>query len=132
MKRQQIVLVAVMALTPLMTATRSLAGPGQHSAAVEVQADIHERAGGVWQAILAAASSDEEVARWREELEAGRKLETHRALAMIYEREIDPHVVDVVWALFSAEVYALLTRDSGWSRADYEAWVFNATERVVG
>ena len=101
-------------------------------AAVEVQTDIHERAGGVWRSLLVAATADEEVAHWREELEAGRRLETQRGLALVYEREIDPHVVDLVWALFSAETYMHLTRDRGWSRAEYETWLYTATERVVG
>ena len=38
MKRQLIVLVAVLAITPLVSATRSVAGPGQHGAPVEAQA----------------------------------------------------------------------------------------------
>ena len=38
MKRQFIVLVAVLAITPLVSASRSVAGPGQHGAPVEAQA----------------------------------------------------------------------------------------------
>ncbi|MEO8257292.1 MAG: hypothetical protein ABI868_08105 [Acidobacteriota bacterium] len=37
MKRQLIVLVAVLAMTPVMGARRSVAGPAQHGAAVEAQ-----------------------------------------------------------------------------------------------
>jgi AcrR family transcriptional regulator len=101
-------------------------------AAVEIQTDIHERTAGVWQAILAAASSDEEVDRWRIELDAGRRLETQRSLALMYERKVDEHVVDLFWALFSSEVYSKLTRDAGWSRSEYEAWLYTATERIIG
>ncbi|HEX5096733.1 MAG TPA: helix-turn-helix domain-containing protein [Acidimicrobiia bacterium] len=100
-------------------------------AATEIQTDIHERLAGVWQAVVAAASSDEEVDGWRKELDDGRRIDTRRFLALIYEREIDEHVVDLIWALFSSEVYWKLTRDVGWSRSEYETWLYTAMERVV-
>ena len=101
-------------------------------AAAAVQTDIHERSAGVWRAILAAASNDPEVEQWRHELELGRRIEMRRSLGLIFEREVDEQLVDVCWALFSAEVYAKLTGDGGWTRAEYERWLQEATTRIVG
>jgi AcrR family transcriptional regulator len=101
-------------------------------AAVEIQTDVHERTAGVWQAIVAAASADEEVDGWKRELEQGHRLDVRRALARIYERDVDEHVVDLVWTLLSPEVYVKLTRDASWSRAEYETWLYTTIDRVAG
>ena len=63
MKRQLIVLVAVLALTPLMTATRSVAGPGRHSTAVEVQAQDTPMAEMRQKMMQTMHASDEELNR---------------------------------------------------------------------
>ena len=97
-----------------------------------MQTDIHERSAGVWRAILAAASNDSEVEQWRHELELGRRVEMRRSLGLIFERDLDEQIVDVCWALFSAEVYAKLIGDGGWTRAEYERWLLEATTRIVG
>ena len=55
-----------------------------------------------------------------------------RSLGLIFEREVDEQLVDVCWALFSAEVYAKLTGDGGWTRAEYERWLPEATTRIIG
>ena len=40
-------------------------------------------------------------------------------------------VVDLCWSLYSPEVYTQLTRDAGWSRAEYEQWLCEATVRLL-
>ena len=82
--------------------------------------------------VLAAASNDAEVEQWRHELELGRRVEMRRSLGLIFERELDDQLVDACWALFSAEVYAKLTGDGGWTRAEYERWLPEATTRIIG
>ena len=95
------------------------------------QTDIHERSAGVWHAILAAASDDPEVEQWRRSSNWAARRD-RRSLGLIFGREIDERLVDVCWALFSAEVYTKLTGDGGWSRADYEQWLSDATARLLG
>jgi AcrR family transcriptional regulator len=101
-------------------------------AGAAVQRQIHERSAGVWQAILAAASADDEVEGWRHELERGRRLEVKRSLERMFDLTIDAPVADLCWALYSPEVYTKLVRDAGWSRAAYERWLREATVRMVG
>ena len=63
MKRQQIVLVAVLALAPLITATRMVAGPGQHGAAVQGQAQEPAMAEMRQKMMLKMQASDNELDR---------------------------------------------------------------------
>jgi AcrR family transcriptional regulator len=95
-----------------------------------IVATINERSAGVWQAIVEAASSDEEVARWRLELEASRRKDTHLSIELVLGREVDDHLVTILWLLYSPETYRKLVVDSGMSRADYEALLIDAGNRL--
>ena len=102
-------------------------------AAAAVQTDIHERSAG-------RVARDP---RRRFQRPGGRAVAARaRARAArrdaaqprfdLRARAVDEQLVDVCWALFSAEVYAKLTGDGGWTRADYERWLLEATTRIVG
>ena len=83
--------------------------------AYEVAAAIHERSAGVWQAVLAAASGDAEVDRWRREVEEGRRTDVGRAVERILDRPIDGELLTALWLLLGPEVYVKL--DGAWKLA---------------
>lgn len=92
---------------------------------------IHERAAGVWQAIVEAASADDEVAGWRVELELARRLDVARSLAIILGEELDEQVITMLWVIYSPEAYLKLTHDAGFTRDEYERFIVEATHRLV-
>ena len=96
-----------------------------------IVATINERSAGLWQAIVEASSSDEEVARWRAEMEEGRRLDTRRGIERILDGPVDENLVTLLWVLYSAETYRKLVVDSGLSRAEYEALLIDASNRLV-
>jgi len=95
-------------------------------------AAAHERSAGLWQAIVEAASSDEEVDRWRLELEAGRRVDVGKSVEVVLGRPVDDGVATLLWALYSPETYQKLVVDSGFSRADYEGLLAEASRRLTG
>jgi AcrR family transcriptional regulator len=98
---------------------------------IGIVALINERSAGIWQAIVEAASADEEVSRWRVELEENRRVDTRRSVELILGREVEPTLVTLLWVLYSPETYRKLVVDSGMSRAEYEALLVDASERLV-
>ena len=94
-------------------------------------AEIHERSAGLWQAIIEAASADEEVDRWRLELEAGRRLDVRRSIEVVFGRSVDDALVTMLWVLYSPEAYTKLVHDEGLSRPQYEALLVDATTRLA-
>lgn len=98
---------------------------------VALNAGIQERSAGVWRAVVEAAGSDDEVEAWRREVEAGRRLDIRRGVERILDREIDESMVSLVWVLYSPEAYNKLVVDAGFSRAEYEELMVDATTRLV-
>jgi len=97
-----------------------------------VVARTHERSASVWQAIIEASSADEEVDEWRLELEKGRRLDTGRSLSLVLGRSADEQLVTMLWVLYSPETYLKLVHDSGMSAVEYEAFLIDASTRLVG
>jgi AcrR family transcriptional regulator len=94
--------------------------------------EIHERSAAIWAALLEASASDPEVDAWRRELDAGRKVDLAKSFEQILERTVEGPELDVLWALYSSEVYVRLTDDAGMSRAAYGAALTDATLRILG
>jgi AcrR family transcriptional regulator len=99
---------------------------------IAVVADTHERSAGVWLAIVEASSADDEVDAWRLELEKGRRIDTGRSLELVLGRPVDEHLVTMLWILYSPETYFKLVKDSGMTRAEYEAFLVDASKRFAG
>jgi AcrR family transcriptional regulator len=97
-----------------------------------VVADTHERSAGVWLAIVEASSADDEVDAWRLELEKGRRIDTARSLELVLARPVDEHLVTMLWILYSPETYFKLVKDAGMTRAEYEAFLVDASKRFAG
>jgi AcrR family transcriptional regulator len=94
---------------------------------VAAVAAAHERSAGVWRALLQAASGDGEVEGWRADLERRRRAEVGSAIGV----DLDPLVLDLVWALLGPDVHLHLVEDAGWSREEYETAMADAVTRLV-
>jgi hypothetical protein len=77
---------------------------------------------GVWSAMVEAAARDPEVADWCDQHEQRRHDTLARVLEM-YEASTPPQpVLDAMWAVGSMEVFAKLTRQRGWTEAQWVDW----------
>jgi AcrR family transcriptional regulator len=101
------------------------------AAAAKIVTDVNERTVPVWRALLEAARSDEELERWRVELDARRRVDIESGLVRIFGRTVDARQLDLLWAIFGHELYMQLVIDAGMSRADYEACLIEATVKLT-
>jgi AcrR family transcriptional regulator len=99
--------------------------------AAAMTATIHARAARVWRALMEAASADEEVDGWRVELEQGRHQQIAESVDRIVGRSLGDHVTTMAWILYSSETYLKLVQDRGFTREEYEAFLVDATTRVL-
>ena len=97
-----------------------------------VTASIHERGAALWLALVEASRSDDEVDGWRLEMEQRRHLEVGRSTAAVLDEQPDDQLVTMLWILYGAETYLKLTGDRGFDRAQYEAFLIEASTRLVG
>jgi AcrR family transcriptional regulator len=88
-------------------------------AGMEMLSDIQARIARLWRTVSEAAASDDEIAAWRVEWEANRRVDVRRSVELILGREVDELTLDLFWILFSHESYALLVLDHGLTRAEY-------------
>jgi TetR/AcrR family transcriptional regulator of autoinduction and epiphytic fitness len=100
-------------------------------AVIEAMAEGHERWAGVWRALLQAASGDGEVEGWRADLERRRRAEVGDAVQQAVGADLDPLVVDLVWALLGPDVHLHLVEDAGWSRDEYTLSMTDAVLRLA-
>jgi AcrR family transcriptional regulator len=101
------------------------------AAVVVALAATHERSAGVWRALLQAASGDGEVEGWRADLERRRRAEVGAAVQQATGADLDPLLLDLLWAMLGPDVHLHLVEDAGWSREEYEASMTDAVLRVV-
>jgi AcrR family transcriptional regulator len=97
-----------------------------------VVAGTHARSAGVWQAIIEASSTDEEVDAWRLELEQNRRVDTGKSLALVLDRPVDERLLSMIWILYSPETYLKLVHDSGMSTEEYQEFLVDASKRLAG
>jgi AcrR family transcriptional regulator len=91
----------------------------------------HDRSARVWRALLEAASGDGEVEQQRVELERRRRVEVADALQRAVGADLDPLLLDLLWAVLGPDVHLHLVVDAGWSREDYESALVDAVQRLV-
>jgi AcrR family transcriptional regulator len=97
---------------------------------ISLLAEIHGRSAKVWEAFAEAAQGDAEVEAWRQELEAGRLVDTRRSLEVVLGGPVDERLVTVLWVLYSPEAYLKLVGDGGLDRAEYESLLVDASRRL--
>jgi AcrR family transcriptional regulator len=88
-------------------------------AGMAMLADIQARLARLWRTVSEAAASDDEIDAWRVEWDANRRVDARRSIELILAREIDEVTLDLCWALFSHETYALLVLDHGLTGDEY-------------
>jgi hypothetical protein len=91
---------------------------------------------GVWRAFVAAADADEVVRIAAADLEKRRRADMMLASRFLLSRGlIAPDALqrtaDVFGFLTAPASYLYFVEDSGWSRAEYEAWLRSAIMRLV-
>jgi AcrR family transcriptional regulator len=89
------------------------------AAGIEMLTDIHTRIARLWRTVGEAAASDDEIDGWRREWEAHRRVDVRRSVELILEQELDDVALDLLWGIFSHEVYGMLVLDHGLDRAQY-------------
>ena len=100
-------------------------------AGIEMLTDIHGRLAKVWRTVGEAAASDPEIDGWRVHWEEGRRIDTRRSIELILGEPIDDVTLDLLWGIFSHELYAMLVFDRGLDRGQYVERVHEAVTRLV-
>ncbi len=88
-------------------------------AGIELLVSVHERVARLWRTVNEAAVGDEEIDGWRMQWEAGRHVDVGRSVEVILQRAPDEVTLDLLWGIFSHEVYTMLVVDQGLDRAQY-------------
>jgi AcrR family transcriptional regulator len=98
--------------------------------AVEGGVDIYARAAPLWPALQAASMADPDVEEYFRSMVANRRAGMGQLARRLQEiGYLRPDLAserggDIVFALFSHEIYLALTRDAGWSTPAFKAWLW--------
>lgn len=99
--------------------------------AAQIITDISQRAATVDQVLREAAGSDPELAAVVADREGGRRDVLGRGMELVLGRPLDPTTLDGLWAVCSDQLYLILTRQGGWSPAQYRAWLGETLDRLT-
>jgi AcrR family transcriptional regulator len=100
-------------------------------AAAALSATVHGRTLGIIRALNEAARNDDEVEKWRHELNRARRKEVEIGLERVLDDKVtDDQFIDLIWALLSPGVYDMLVEDAGMSRAQYETTMYDALKAL--
>jgi AcrR family transcriptional regulator len=110
-------------------------GEGERGARIDagiaMLADIQARIAKLWRTVGEAAASDSEIDEWRLRWEEGRRVDVRRSVELILEEPVDDVVLDLLWGIFSHEMYAMLVFDRGLNREQYTARMRDAVLRIT-
>jgi AcrR family transcriptional regulator len=104
---------------------------------IDFIASANARVAHLWPRVLDAASSDTEVAKRLELLQASRRQDMRAAIVMLRDKGMchsarpDDELASALSFLISPEGYAQLVTGAGWSESAYRAWVIDAVRRLV-
>lgn len=101
-------------------------------AAAHLAADVNRRTVGVNLALREAASSDDALDRLMRQREEGRRRNVAEAAALVAGHEVTDDQVDALWAVVDVGVFRMLTDLRGWSGEQYEAWLADMLDRLLG
>ena len=93
--------------------------------------ELQKRGARVMRACQEAASADSTWDAWVLEKTESRRLDTKRILELMLETELDPVTLELLMVLYSPETYLFLIEHSGWTRAEYEAHLIEATLALI-
>lgn len=95
------------------------------------------RAARLWPRLLEAATSDAEVARRLQQLQANRRIDMLSSIAMYRDKGIchsarpDAELAAALSFLISPESYTQLVVEAGWTVTAYRAWLAQAVRRMI-
>jgi AcrR family transcriptional regulator len=101
------------------------------AASARLVTDVNVRTAGFAKVIREAAHTDEAMAEELASTRQRHRADVERALRLLIGSDPTATEVDGVAAVVSVEVYLLLTESSGWSPAQYRAWMAETLDRLV-
>ncbi len=100
-------------------------------AAARVVTGVHVRTASIVKLLREAAPADEEIAEMLQAMRDLQRRDVASAFELILARAPTGAERDGMWAITSPEVYLLLVEESGWTPAQFEAWIGTTLERVI-
>jgi AcrR family transcriptional regulator len=101
-------------------------------AAARLVTGIHQRTMGVNLALREAAASDADLDRMMRDREQGRRDNVEDGMSLIVGHRVSEQRGDALWAVVDIGLYRLLTDLRGWSPEQYETWLADAIDRLLG
>jgi AcrR family transcriptional regulator len=101
------------------------------AAAACLVTDVHARTAGIYLALREAAAADPGLAERMREGEQRRRVSVEQGMALVAGRQLTPQERDGLWAIAGVDVYQLLCDLSGWTRAEYQAWLADVLVRLL-
>jgi AcrR family transcriptional regulator len=101
------------------------------SAAARLLTGVNRRTWGLRRALYEAAGSEPQLAAKLHELERSRRDNTRQGAQMVVGRPVDDDVLDGLWVVMGADVFALLTQVGGRPVEDYERWLGTTIRRLL-
>ncbi len=86
---------------------------------------------GVWAAMLEAAASDPEIARWCDEQELGRREVARQIWQGLMDTTLDEQQLDAIWVVASVETREKLTRQRGLTTQQWQDWTVDVLQRLT-
>lgn len=120
-----------LAQRPEFTALRVGSRSERIVAAARLITEVHMRTAGFAKVIREAAHTDEAMAQELASTRQRHRIDVERALKLLIGRNPTAVELDGIVAVVSVEVYLLLTEFSGWSAAQYQAWMAEILERIL-
>ena len=105
--------------------------PARARAAARLNTGINGRIAGLHRALTQAAGADPALAARLREDEERRRISVRQGAELVAGRPLTDRERDGLWAVVGVEVYLLLTELSGWSPAEYEAWLADTLLRLL-
>jgi AcrR family transcriptional regulator len=92
---------------------------------------INQRTRGLRRALREGAGGDPALEAKLEELQSRRRDNIRQGLELVTGTQVEPDVVDSVWAVADVDAFDLVTRVGGRSVKDYERWLAATIHRLL-
>jgi hypothetical protein len=102
------------------------------TAAASLSALVQPRIAPLYRALRQAAATDEALAERLRADEERRKVTIEQGVILVAGRPASSRERDVLWAMFSVEVWDLLVSGAGWTPAQYQEWLAEMIQLTLG
>jgi len=102
------------------------------AAAARLSAVVQPRVAPLYRALRQAAAADEALAQRLRADEERRKLTIEQGVLVVAGRPASSRERDILWAMFSVEVWDLLVGGAGWTPAQYAEWLAETIQLTLG